>query len=172
MLENIFLLWNYSLWSIFLRWPRELNALQLQKTHANRKSTSKSRKHLHQFDSRCCKILTTQTNKGFDLQCFLYLVALWVFAARVLSNWRSCFPNLHVYSEAAGHWALSATVIFAVIYMYKSVCSWSTWIVLTMFFCVGIFPIASRGLGGKWYWISFFSCQMKLFASHFFIKLN
>ncbi len=29
-------------------------ALQLQKTHANRKSTSKSRKH-HQFDSRCCK---------------------------------------------------------------------------------------------------------------------
>ncbi len=39
----------------FLRWPRELNALQLQKTHANRKSTSKSWKHLHQFDSRCCK---------------------------------------------------------------------------------------------------------------------
>ncbi len=38
-----------------LRWPRELNALQLQKTHAYRKSTSKSRKHLHQFDSRWCK---------------------------------------------------------------------------------------------------------------------
>ncbi len=38
-----------------LRWPRELNALQLQKTHANRKSTSKSRKHFHQFDSRWCK---------------------------------------------------------------------------------------------------------------------
>ncbi len=34
---------------------RELNALQLQKTHANRKSTSKSRKHFHQFDSRWCK---------------------------------------------------------------------------------------------------------------------
>ncbi len=30
-------------------------ALQIQKAHANRKSTSKSRKHLHQFDSRCCK---------------------------------------------------------------------------------------------------------------------
>ncbi len=29
--------------------------LNLQKTHANRKSTSKSRKHLHQFDSRWCK---------------------------------------------------------------------------------------------------------------------
>ncbi len=38
-----------------VRWPRELNALQLQKTHAYRKSTSKSRKHLHQFDSRWCK---------------------------------------------------------------------------------------------------------------------
>ncbi len=40
---------------VFVWWPRELNMLQLQKTHANRKSTSKSRKHLHQFDSRCCK---------------------------------------------------------------------------------------------------------------------
>ncbi len=30
-------------------------ALQLQKTHANRKSTSKSRKHFHHFDSRWCK---------------------------------------------------------------------------------------------------------------------
>ncbi len=39
----------------FVRWPRELNAQQLQKTHANRKSTSKSRKYFHQFDSRWCK---------------------------------------------------------------------------------------------------------------------
>ncbi len=31
---------------ICLRWPRVLNVLQLQRTHANRKSTSKSRKHL------------------------------------------------------------------------------------------------------------------------------
>ncbi len=36
-----------------VRWPRELNALQLQKTHANRKSSSKSRKHHPQFASRC-----------------------------------------------------------------------------------------------------------------------
>ncbi len=40
---------------LHLRWPRELNALQLQKTHANKKSTSKSRKHFHHFDSRWCK---------------------------------------------------------------------------------------------------------------------
>ncbi len=39
----------------YLRWPRELNALQLQKTHANRKSTSKLRKDFHHFDSRWCK---------------------------------------------------------------------------------------------------------------------
>ncbi len=38
-----------------VRWPRELNAQQLQKTHANGKSTSKSRKYFHQFDSRWCK---------------------------------------------------------------------------------------------------------------------
>ncbi len=40
-----------------VRWPRELNALQLQKIHANSKSTSKSRKQLHQLDSRWCKCL-------------------------------------------------------------------------------------------------------------------
>ncbi len=38
-----------------VRWPRELIALQLQKTHANRKITSKSRKHFHHFDSRWYK---------------------------------------------------------------------------------------------------------------------
>ncbi len=60
---------------LILRWPRELNALQLQKTHANKKSTSKLRKHLHCFDSthaanphNTCKLrnaqqmLTTQPN--------------------------------------------------------------------------------------------------------------
>ncbi len=40
---------------VIVRWPRDLNTLQLQKTNANRKSTSKSRTYLHQFDSRCCK---------------------------------------------------------------------------------------------------------------------
>lgn len=35
----------------FLRWPTELNALQLKKINADRHSTSKLRKHLHQFDN-------------------------------------------------------------------------------------------------------------------------
>ncbi len=52
-------------------WPRELNVLQLQKTNANRKSTSKSRKHHHQFDNTLNmtqhNMLTTQTNK--ERQC-------------------------------------------------------------------------------------------------------
>ncbi len=48
-------LWVYMTQIAILRWPSELNVLQLQKTHANRKSTSQSRKHLHQFDSRCCR---------------------------------------------------------------------------------------------------------------------
>ncbi len=43
----------------YLQWPRELNALQLKKTHANRKSTSKLIKHLHHFDSTCCKYYCT-----------------------------------------------------------------------------------------------------------------
>ncbi len=36
-----------------VKWPRELNVLQLKKTNANRKSTSKLREHLHQFDNTC-----------------------------------------------------------------------------------------------------------------------
>ncbi len=43
---------------------------QLQKTHANRKSTSKSRKHLHQFDSRCCKCLQHNQINNFIAACF------------------------------------------------------------------------------------------------------
>ncbi len=52
-----------------IRWPRELNALQLQKTHANRKSTSKSRKHFHQFDSRWCKCSQRKQIKKHTAKC-------------------------------------------------------------------------------------------------------
>jgi len=52
------------------RWPRELNPLQLHKTHSNRKSTSKLRKHLHQFDSTRAAN-TRNTNKyRNELQIF------------------------------------------------------------------------------------------------------
>ncbi len=92
-----------------LRWPRELNALQLQKTHANRKSTSKSRKH-HQFDSKWYKC--SQHNQiPFICSAFLCLVVLWAFAACALSNWESCFLNLQVFFLFAVHWALSTTVV-------------------------------------------------------------
>ncbi len=64
----------------FVGWPRELNALQLQKTHVNRKSTSKSRKHLHQFDSRCCKCSHLFGCVVSICSAFLYLfVCLFVF---------------------------------------------------------------------------------------------
>ncbi len=54
-----------------LRWPRELNALQLEKTHANRKSSRKSRKHFHHFDSRWCKC--SQHNQiNFICSAFLF----------------------------------------------------------------------------------------------------
>ncbi len=35
---------------VIVRWPRDLKF----RKHANRKSSSKSRKYLYQFDSRCC----------------------------------------------------------------------------------------------------------------------
>ena len=41
--------------SEILQWPTGANALQLinNETHANRKNTSKLRKHLHKFDNTC-----------------------------------------------------------------------------------------------------------------------
>ncbi len=89
-----------------LQWLRELNALQLQKTHSNRKITSKSRKHFHQFDGRWCKC---SQHKQINVICSAFLV-LWAFAACVLSNWGSRFFNLQVFFLFAARWALSATV--------------------------------------------------------------
>ncbi len=71
-----------------VRWPRELNALQLQKTHTNRKSTSKSRKHLMLITKTNkethCKCSQHNQIKNFICSAFLYLVVLWAFAARVV----------------------------------------------------------------------------------------
>ncbi len=46
-----------------VKWPRELNVLQLKKTNANRKSTSKLREHLHQFDNTCAANTHNQIQK-------------------------------------------------------------------------------------------------------------
>ncbi len=61
-------------WSI-LRWPRELNALQLQKTHANRKNTSKLRKQLNQFDNTRAANAhnTTKQRNALPIKCFIWL---------------------------------------------------------------------------------------------------
>ncbi len=82
-----------------LRWPRALSTLQLQKTHANRKSTSKSRKHFHNFDSRwykcsqihficsaflfwlCCEHLQ-RVHCQIDESLFLICRCFFLFAAR------------------------------------------------------------------------------------------
>ncbi len=93
----------------FLRWPRELNALQLQKTHANRKSTSKSRKHFYHFDSRWYKCSQHKQIKKHAANahnttkyilfaaCLFIWVVLWAFAACAMSNWRKCFLDLQVF---------------------------------------------------------------------------
>ncbi len=104
-----------------IRWPRELNALQLQKTHANRKSTSKSRKHFHHFDSRCCKCSQRKQIKkhaanAHNTTKYILFAARFFFGcvvsicSCVLSNWGSRFLNLQEFFLFAGCWALSATV--------------------------------------------------------------
>ncbi len=100
----------------------KLSFKKLQKTHANRKSSSKSRKHLHQFESRCCKCSQHNQIKNCICSAFPYLVVLWVFAVHffiwlccehlqhLLSNWWRCFLDLLELFLFAARWALSATV--------------------------------------------------------------
>ncbi len=80
-------------WRCFLRWPRELNALQLQKTHANRKRTSKSRKHFHQFDSRRCKC---SQHKQIKKHCKCSQHNQIHFICSAFLFWRCCEHLQHV----------------------------------------------------------------------------
>ncbi len=89
-------------------WPRELNALRLQKTHANRKSTSKSRKSFHQFDSRWRKRsqhkqVKKHTANAHNTTKYIWFAARFFFGCVVsicsmcVSNLWSCFLNLQVF---------------------------------------------------------------------------
>ncbi len=49
-----------------LQWSREL---QLQKTHANRKSSSKLRKHFHHLTDNTCAANTPNQGLNWDLLC-------------------------------------------------------------------------------------------------------
>ncbi len=80
-----------SYFKSFLRWLRELNTLQIKKT------TSSIWQH-----TRCKYSQHNQTKKR-AANIILYL---FVFVS-------ICFFYLHVFSEVAARWALSATVHFA-----------------------------------------------------------
>ncbi len=69
-----------------LRWPRELNALQLQKTHANRKMHEQIKKTFSSVWQQIVKMLTTQTNK-------LYLQRVYFFSC-VVSICSACVVKL------------------------------------------------------------------------------
>ncbi len=105
-----------------VRWSRELNALQLQKTDANRKSTSKSRKHFHHFDSRWWKCSQHKqikkhaanahnTTKSFYVQRGFFLFAARFFFGCAVSICSVCVFKLEVVFcwEKGSCWALSAT---------------------------------------------------------------
>ncbi len=89
---------TYTIW-----WVKKLTS---------RKSTCKLRKLLHQFDNTST-VNTPNTTKQRNI---LYLLVLWAFATPCcqidedvfLICW--CFFSLHVFSEVAARWALSATV--------------------------------------------------------------
>ncbi len=61
---------------------------------------------------RICSACVVKLMKLFFFirRCFFYLFVLWAFAARMLSNWWSCFLNLQAFFLFAARWALSATV--------------------------------------------------------------
>ncbi len=141
-----------------VRWPRELSAQQLQKTHANRKSTSKtsSRKHLHQFDSTCAA-----NAQNFILQRVFFI---WLHCEhlqhlqcehlqRVFSNWWSCFLNLQVFFFYLQHVSLFGCVVsicstflcLCCEYLLHVFCFCSTFIYLVVFWA-----FAARVLSNWW----------------------
>ncbi len=116
-----------------VRWPRELNALKIEK------NTCKLRKQLSSiWQHTRLQMLTTQPKKNRAAKQ-MYLVVLWAFAVcffmclccedlhHLRSNWRWFldFFYLHVFSEAAARWALSATVVKAQKSMKDIVCAFS-----------------------------------------------
>ncbi len=107
-----------------VRWSRELNALQLQKTDANRKSTSKSRKHFHHFDSRWWKCSQHKQIKKHAANAhnttklilcaarFFSICSTFLFWLCCEHLQRVCFQIEEVVFcwEKGSCWALSATV--------------------------------------------------------------
>ncbi len=86
-------------------WPRDLNVLQLQKTHINRKKICKLRNQLCQFDSRCCKCsqhnqIKNCISKNFFFGCVVSIFRAFILFGCVvsilwcvLSNWQSFCLN-------------------------------------------------------------------------------
>ncbi len=92
-----------------LRWPRELNALQIEK------NTCKLRKQLHHFDITCAANAhnTTKQRNSLQIKLFVCIVSICRTCCQIDEDvfffcW--CFFYLHVFSEVAVRWALSATV--------------------------------------------------------------
>ncbi len=81
--------------------------------HCNFRKHMQIENNFINLTTHALQMLTTQTNKEFHLFLFkisFYFFVLWAFAARVLSNWWSCFLNLQVFFLFAACWALSATI--------------------------------------------------------------
>ncbi len=85
---------------------------QKKKRAANRKNTCKLRKHFHQFDNAHAAN-THNTTKKENVSLFVCVVSICTICCQNDENvflicW--CFFYLHVFSEVAARWALSATV--------------------------------------------------------------
>ncbi len=85
---------------------------------ANRKNTCKLRKQLHQFDNTTLQMLnTTKQRNALQIKLFIWLSC--EHLQHLLSNWWRCFLDflvlfyLHVFSEVAACWDLSATVEYS-----------------------------------------------------------
>ncbi len=101
--------WKRSL----IWWPRELNALQIEK------NTCKLRKHLHQFDSRCCKCsqhnqIKKRTANKILFGCVVSICSTCCQTDEDVFLICRCFFYVHVFSEVAalcslGHRTLMLT---------------------------------------------------------------
>ncbi len=101
-IEN-FLLLSSEVMIMGLYGGRESSTRCNFRKHANRKSTSKSRKHFHNFDSRWCQCTQHKQYLLFAARFFFWL------CCEHLQR-MCCQINLQVFFLCAARWALSATV--------------------------------------------------------------
>ncbi len=159
---------------MFVRWPWELIALQIEK------NACKLRKRLPQFDHAHAANAHNTTKKAFAVCFFIWLCCEHLHICcqndeNVFLICR-CFFYLHVFSEVAAHWALSATVCLTEWWQLFSVelyYSWNLCNLINEFLSIWFFCFTVKLLWNGQYCIKccINKCNMYLFICVLYLLL-